>query len=141
METVISVTYQELLQEVAPRPLSSDRAYRRALRQIERLMHKQKKSRAEDDMITLLATLIEEYEIRTGFSTPELSPKNRLSGLIEARGITQADLARQSGVPRPTINEILSGKRDISKRNALRLAKYFRVPVDEFLTDDARVTS
>ena len=128
-------TYKELLQQVIPRPLGSDRAYRRVLGQIGRLMRKPKKTRAEDDMIALLATLIEEYEIRIGFSTPELSPQDRLSGLMAAREVTQAELARQSGVPRPTINEILSGKRDISKRNALQLAKYFHVPVAEFLAD------
>lgn len=131
----MSPTYNELLQEVVPRPLTSNSAYRRALKQIERLMRKPKKTRAEDDMIALLATLIEQHEIRLGYADPILSPRDRLAGLMEARQITQTALAQQAGVPRPTINEILSGKRSISKRNALRLAEFFGVRVDEFLVD------
>ena len=128
--------YKELLQAVVPRPISSDCAYRRAMRQIERLMRKPKKTRAEDDMIELLATLVEQYEIRQGHTAPVLSPRDRLAGLLEAREMTQTELSRASQVPRTTINEILRGKRDISKGNAVRLANFFRVSLDEFIAGD-----
>ena len=128
--------YKELLQAVVPRPISSDRAYRRAMRQIERLICKPKKTRAEDDMIELLATLVEQYEIRQGHTAPVLSPRDRLAGLLEAREMTQTELSRASQVPRTTINEILRGKRDISKGNAVRLANFFRVSLDEFIAGD-----
>ena len=131
----MSATYRELLVEVAPRPISSDAAYRRALRQIERLMAKSRRTRAEDDMIALLAMLIEQYEIGLGYVTPHLRPRDRLAGLIEARQWTQTELARQSGVPRPIINEILSGKRAISKSAAIAFARCFHVPAEEFLCD------
>jgi len=58
-----------------------------------------------------------------------------LAGLIEARQLTQAELSRASQVPRTTINEILSGRRGISKANAVRLAKFFRVPIEEFIAE------
>ena len=76
-------TYRELLVEVAPRPISSQAAYHRALRQIERLITKPRRTHAEDDMIALLAMLIEQYEIGLGYVTPQLSPRDRLAGLIE----------------------------------------------------------
>ena len=79
------VTYKQLLQEVVPRPISSDREYKRALKQIERLMHATRKTRAEDDMIELLGILIEQYEVRLGYTDPVLSPRDRLAGLMEAR--------------------------------------------------------
>ncbi len=134
----MTATYRELLDEVVPRTITSDAAYRRALRQIERLMRETRRTRAEDDMISLLAMLIEQYEIGLGYVTPQLSPPYRLAGLIEARGWTQTELARQSGVPRPTINEILAGKRSISKHAAIRFAKCFNLPLEEFLKDTAR---
>jgi HTH-type transcriptional regulator/antitoxin HigA len=134
----MSTTYRELLDQVVPRPISSVAAYQRALRQIERLMRKPRRTRAEDDMIALLAMLIEQYEISLGYDTPRLSPRDRLMGLIEARGWSQTDVARQSGVPRPTVNEILSGKRAISKRAAIRFARCFRVSVGEFLGEDSQ---
>ena len=129
----MSTTYEDLLQDVVPRPISSQRAYGRALRQIERLMRSAKKTRAIGDMIELLATLIEQYELRQGYSDPQLSPRDRLAGLIEARQLTQTELSTLSGVPRTTINEILHGKRSISKANAARLAKFFGVRVGEFI--------
>jgi len=129
----MSTTYKELLQEFVPRPVVSERAYQRTLKQIERLMRKAKKTRAEDDMLELLATLVEQYEIRNGYPNPVVSPRERLAGLIEARQLTQTDLSRRSNVPRTTINEILCGKRSISKSNAVRLAEYFGVPIEEFI--------
>ena len=126
-------TYKDLLQAVVPRPISSRQAYTRALAQIDRLMRKPKRSRAEDDMVELLATLVEQYEVRQGYTVPIVSPQDRLAGLMEARELSQADLSRGSGVTRTTINEILSGKRSISKTNAVRFAKYFRVAIDEFI--------
>lgn len=74
------VSYEELLTEVVPRPISSRRGYDRAMKQIEGLMRKSAKSRAKDDMIALLATLIEQYEIRQGFSDPVIAPRDRLAG-------------------------------------------------------------
>jgi len=105
------------------------------LKQIDGLIRKAKRSRAEDDLLELLATLVEQYEIRQGHTTPELSPRDRLAGLIEARHLTQTELSRVSQVPRTTINEILAGRRSISKANALRLANYFGVPAEEFIAD------
>ena len=128
-------TYQELLRTVMPRPISSDRAYKRTLRQVEQLMRKQKRNRAEDDMLELLATLVEQYEISQGHANPVLSPPERLAGLMEARELTQTELSHRSQVPRTTINEILHGKRSVSKTNAKRLASFFHVTMDEFIVN------
>jgi len=131
----MSTAYETLLLEFLPRPISSQRAYQRTLKQIDGLIRKAKRSSAEDDLLELLATLVEQYEIRQGYTVPELSARDRLAGLIEARGMTQTELARASQVPRTTINEILAGRRGISKTNALRLANYFGKPVEEFIAE------
>lgn len=131
----MSTAYETLLQEFVPRPISSQRGYQRTLKQIDGLIRKDKRSRAEDDLLELLATLVEQYEIRQGHTTPELSPRDRLAGLIEARQLTQTELSRASQVPRSTINEILAGRRSISKANALRLADYFGIRAEEFIAE------
>ncbi len=105
------------------------------MKQIDGLIRKAKRSRAEDDLLELLATLVEQYEIRQGHAVPELSPRDRLAGLIEARQITQTELSRRSQVLRTTINEILASRRGIGKANAVRLANFFNVPADEFLAE------
>lgn len=131
----MSTAYATLLQEFVPRPISSQQAYQRTLKQIDGLIRKAKRSRAEDDLLELLATLVEQYEIRQGYRVPELSPRDRLAGLIEAHGLTQTELSRRCQVPRTTINEILAGRRSISKANALRLANYFGVRAEEFIVE------
>ena len=131
----MSTTYEMLLQDFVPRPISSQRAYQRTLNQVDGLIRKAKRSRAEDDLLELLATLVEQYEIRQGYTVAQLSPRDRLAGLIEARQLTQTELSRASQVPRTTINEILAGRRGISKANALRLANYFGVAAEEFIAE------
>jgi len=131
----MSTAYETLLQEFVPRPISTQRSYQRTLKQIDGLIRKAKRSRAEDDLLELLAMLVEQYEIRQGQSNPELSPRDRLAGLLEARQLTQTELSRVTQVPRTTINEILAGRRSISKANALRLANYFGVPTGDFIAE------
>ena len=131
----MTTTYQTLLQEFVPRPISSVRAYQRTLKQIDGLIRRAKRSRAENDLLELLATLVEQYETRRGYTDPAVSPRDRLAGLIEARQLTQAELSRSSQVPRTTINEILVGRRGISKTNAVRLAKFFGVPTEDFIAE------
>ena len=131
----MSTAYQTLLQEFVPRPIASASAYGRTLKQIDGLIRKAKRSRAEDDLLELLATLVEQYEIRQGYTDPVLSPRDRLAGLIEARELTQAELSHGSKVPRTTINDVLRGRRGISTANAVRLANFFGVPAGEFITE------
>lgn len=131
------VTYKKLLQEVVPRPISSQREYKRALKQIGRLMRQPQKSRAEDEMIELLGTLIEQFEIRQGYITPALSPRDRLAGLMQAREVSLRELSELANVPRIAINEILSGRREISKTLAVRLATFFGVTREELCISQA----
>ena len=131
----MNTAYQTLLQKFVPRPISSVRAYQRTLKQIDGLIRKANRTRAEDDLLELLATLVEQYETRQGYTDPAVSPRDRLAGLIEARELTQAELSRGSQVPRTTINEILVGRRGISKTNAVRLAKFFGLPTEEFIAE------
>lgn len=131
----MSTAYQTLLQEFVPRPIASASAHRRTLKQIDGLIRKARRTRAEDDLLELLATLVEQYEIRQGYTVPDVSPRDRLAGLMEARQLTQAELSRNARVPRTTINEILAGRRGISKVNAVRLAKFFGVPTEEFIAE------
>lgn len=131
----MATTYQTLLQEFVPRPISSERAYQRTLAQVDELIRKPRRCRAEDDLLELLATLVEQYEMRQGFTAPVVSPRDRLAGLMEARQLTQAELARESRVPRTTINEVLAGRRSISKTNAVRLARFFEIDTSEFIAE------
>jgi plasmid maintenance system antidote protein VapI len=46
-------------------------------------------------------------------------------------------LARSTGIPRSTITNVVSGRRQISKENASKLAAYFHVDASVFLPEVA----
>jgi HTH-type transcriptional regulator/antitoxin HigA len=128
--------YQELLLDYSPRPVRNEREYRRTMRSIDRLMKKPRLSRAESELLELLSTLAEQYE-SIECPTPKASQKDMLAHFLDARGITQAELARQTGIARSVITNVLKGRRRISQANIARLAKYFHVPAAEWFEDES----
>lgn len=106
------------------------------MRLIDRLMKKSKLSRAEGELLELLATLAEQYE-SIECPTPRVSQAELLAHLIDARGVTQAQLARETGIPRSVITNVLKGRRKISQANIARLAEYFHVSAAEFIEGDS----
>lgn len=55
---------------------------------------------------------------------------------MEARGWSQHELARQSGVSQATISLIIHGKTSPGLENALALAKALKISLDELIEDD-----
>jgi antitoxin component HigA of HigAB toxin-antitoxin module len=130
----VLASYDRLLLELKPRPIRTKADYRRVLRQLDDLMEPHP-SRERAMMIDLLAVLVEQYEA-THFPEPQkLTPGKYLAELIEARELNQAELSRRSGVPRSVLSNILAGRRGVSKAAAIRLSRFFRVPVSIFLDD------
>lgn len=128
-----TVSYPELLRKAQPEIISDDRSHQRALRIVDSLMKKRRLTKAEGKLLDLLAKLVDDYE-ETIYPTPEVPPARILKHLIEAKCTTQAELARDTGVPRSTISEVVKGKRSISVENAFRLAEYFQVEASLFLS-------
>jgi len=128
--------YDSLLLKYKPRPIRNEREHRRALRQVEELigLHGPIPPRAEGELIAVLSTLIESYEVEM---TPRRkpTPAETLEHLIESKEITRAEVARATGIPRSTITNVLSGRRQISKENVTRLATYFHVDPSVFLPE------
>ena len=63
--------------------------------------------------------------------------KNRLKNLRTQRSVSQNALAEALSVSRQTINSIENGKFDPSLTLAMKLTRYFEVPLDEiFIYED-----
>lgn len=60
---------------------------------------------------------------------------NRLKELRSARGWTQAQLAEELDVSRQAVNAVETGKYDPSLPLAFRIARLFRVPIEEIFDD------
>ena len=130
--TTAATAYDNLLLDVRPRPIRSKSAYHRALHHVERLMSKPHLCAAESEMVELLSLLIEQYEA-ADHPTPACSPAQLLDHLLEARSIAKAQLARDTGIPRSVITNVLAGRRAISKATAVKLASYFGVSLQLFI--------
>ena len=57
-------------------------------------------------------------------------PGETLLELLEDRGMSQAELARRTGRPKKTINEIIQGKTTITPKTALQLERVLGTPAD-----------
>jgi len=67
-----------------------------------------------------------------GYSDEEL-PGVFLSGARYREGMTQAELAAKTGIPRRHISEMEHGKRTIGRQNARKLAEALGVDARRFL--------
>jgi len=63
------------------------------------------------------------------------SDADMLRHLMEASGITQAQLSRVAKLPKSTIAEILARKKPFSRQTIRKLADYFRVDVRVLATN------
>lgn len=123
--------YRTLINKYLPRPIVTEADYQRALKQVEKLMVPHP-SRARSMLIEVLATLVEQYESKH-YPVPVPSPDRMLAHCIEAREITAAQVAKDTGIPQATLSNVLAGRRGISKANAVKLGKYFNLPASAFL--------
>jgi HTH-type transcriptional regulator/antitoxin HigA len=123
--------YRQLLTKYAPQPIRSQKAYERALAQLEKLMVPRPNA-ARSLLIEVLATLIEKYESRE-YPTPEVTPSEMLAKLLRTKGVKPADVARMTGIPAATFSNVLAHRRGISKENAFKLGEYFGVSPIVFL--------
>lgn len=124
-------TYGNLLMEACPVVIETEAEYERLLAIAEKLCSIKLLSEEESKLLTLLTTLIEDYEERE-YPLEPVAPHEMLAHLMDARDLRQADLVGiigSSGV----VSEIVNGKRGISKAQAKILGEYFHISPSAFL--------
>lgn len=125
--------YGRLLAKAAPAVIQTEAENERTLEKIEVLMDKgEKRSPEEDRLLELLAKLVEDFEAKA-YSLGESTPGEILAYMIEKRGLKQADLVPVLGCSKSFMSEMVSGRREISKANAKKLAAFFGMPVELFI--------
>ena len=128
-------TYERVAQEVgAPKKVSNEREYRHTLGIIRELMKKGESiSDAEADLFETWAQLVSQYE--EGMSLPgDVSPMELIKFLTEQKGLRNVDLIPGIFSSPSNASDVLNGKKAISKDVGVKLAKYFGLPVEYFLT-------
>jgi HTH-type transcriptional regulator / antitoxin HigA len=125
--------YARLIAENVPRVIRTKRDYQRAMAEVTRLARlSDSRSVAQTEYYDLLSTLVAAYEREHISPLPQLSPRDFLKEAMDLRGISQKQISDALG-DRAAASAILSGKRQISKAQAKRLAALFRVDAGLFI--------
>ena len=126
--------YGRLLGRYRPRLIRSDSEFDRLAAQLEALdmAGEERELDAEErELQALLAHLCTEYEDRT-VAPPQSTPIEVLKFVMEQNSLRPADLLDVFG-SRAVASQVLSGKREISKAHARRLAERFHLSVEAFI--------
>jgi HTH-type transcriptional regulator/antitoxin HigA len=122
--------YAELLAEVLPHVIHTEKENERCTLALERLLGKRKRTPEERRLIELLTLLIEDFEAKH-YSLPAATPRDILRHLMESNGLRQADLVSVFGTA-SIASEVLSGKRRLAKSHIEKLSRRFNVSPELF---------
>jgi HTH-type transcriptional regulator/antitoxin HigA len=120
-------TYLRLIQELPLVSIMSDEHLDEAQATIDRLTSKKKLDGGEQAYLDALCDLVVVYEDQH-HSIPMASDAALLRHLMEAKGVTQSQVHKDTGLAKSGISEVLSGKKPFSKAMIGILATYFHVP-------------
>ena len=124
--------YLEWIQEFPLRPIRSDGELGDALAVIDRLLDQKRLLREERDYLDVLSGLVTRYEKEQHPMSP-VSDGEMLRHLIEAKNVTQVQVARSTGIAESTISAVLTGNRRLKREHIEKLARYFHVGAQAFL--------
>jgi HTH-type transcriptional regulator / antitoxin HigA len=120
--------YLELVLAFPLASIKSDEHLEAAQAVMDRLLAKGDLDDGEEMYLDALSDLVAAYEDEHHSIAPA-SDADMLRHLLQAKGVTQAQLGRETGIARSTISEVMAGKRAFSRRMIRRLADYFNVDV------------
>ena len=127
--------YLKLIRRFPLRPIRSDEELDRAIAMVDALGARIKDLTPDErDYLDVLADLVEKYETER-YPEPEVDPIAMIRELIAARGITQADVARETGIAESMLSEILKGKRPMGRKTIETLSRFFHVDPGVFFPD------
>ena len=117
--------YVNLLADFVPQVINSEAEYDRALAIAEPLVANRNLSNEESQFLSLMVTLIEDYESKH-YPMGDVTHQAALLHLMEYSGTSQEDLIGSIG-SHDLVAEIVNGTRSISPVEAKALGAYFKV--------------
>ncbi|MGP0068198.1 MAG: helix-turn-helix domain-containing protein [Isosphaeraceae bacterium] len=114
--------------------IKSDEQLQEAQKVMDQLLAQGELKGGEEMYLDALSDLVAAYEDEH-YPIEPASDADMLRHLMEAKGVTQAQLSRDTMVPKSTISEILAGKKHLSRQMIRRFADYFRVDVSLLATN------
>jgi HTH-type transcriptional regulator / antitoxin HigA len=124
-------TYQGLVELHMLRPVRDKVEFENSLEVLE-AMAGHKLNREQEDYFDALSTLVEAYE-REHVPVPEVRGVELLRHLLDANGLSGADLARILGCDRSLGGRILNGERQLTVSHIKKLSARFGLPAEVFI--------
>ena len=121
-------SYLELVQAFPLASIRSGEQFEAAQRVMDGLLARGELDEGQEMYLDALSDLVAGWEDRHHAIEPA-SDADMLRHLLEAKSITQAQLSRDTGIPKSTISEVLAGKKAFSRKLIRKLADYFDVDV------------
>src|SRR5438105_481250 len=119
-------SYLELVMAFPLASVKSDEQLQEAQKVMDRLLTRGELGDGEEMYLDALSDLVAAFEDEH-YAVEPASDAEMLRHLLEAKAITQAQLSRDTMIPKSTISEILAGKKSFSRQIIRKLADYFSV--------------
>lgn len=116
--------YLELVLAFPLTSIKSDEHFQEAQQVMDRLLVKGKLDEGEELYLDALSDLVAAFE-DVHYPIAPASDAEMLRHLMEAKGVTQAQLSRDTSIAKSTVSEVLAGKRPFSRQMIRKLARYF----------------
>ena len=126
-------SYFELIEKFPLCPIVNDAHLDRAIGVIDSLLDRfDSLDPSEKAYLDVLGDLVEKYENENVRIASDISDCEMLAYLIEAKGVSQAEVSKATGIAESTISAILSGSRRMTREHIGKAADYFGVGVGSF---------
>lgn len=121
-------SYLELVMAFPLASIRSEAQLAEAQTAMDRLLARGELDHGEETYLDALSDLVATYEDAHHAIGPA-SDADMLRHLLDARGITQAELSRETGLAKSSLSEVLAGKKAFSRLMIRKLADFFGVDV------------
>jgi HTH-type transcriptional regulator/antitoxin HigA len=121
-------SYLGLVMEFPLASIQSDQHLAAAQKVMDRLLAAGRLDGGTAMYLDALSDLVAAYEDEHHAIAPA-SDADMLRHLLDAKAVTQAQLSRNTSIPKSTISEVLAGKKPFSRQMIRKLADYFKVDV------------
>lgn len=121
-------SYLELIHAFPLSSIHSEDHLVEAQRVMDRLLAKGKLDDGEETYLDALSDLVGVYEDEHHPIEPA-SDAEMLRHLLDAKGVSQAQLSQEARIAKSTISEVLAGKRPFSRQMIRKLATFFNIEV------------
>jgi HTH-type transcriptional regulator / antitoxin HigA len=101
-------SYLELVLDFPLASIKSDKHFAEAQRVMDRLLARGTRNAGEGTYLDALSDLVAAYEDEHHTIEPA-SDADMLRHLMEAKGVSQIQLSRETGLPKSTVSEVLAG--------------------------------